>query len=91
MNYARWPRTEAEAFRLPEQFQAIHGPYRRLARIPEGVLYWAALILCVLAFVGLSGCISDTEADQAIAADKAQAPIDAAMVAFGSNVMEVMP
>lgn len=85
MNYARWPRTEAEAFKTPEWHNPLQGPYRRARAIPDAVWYWAALILCVIAFAALSGCVTESQVDQDIAADAAQAPIDAAMVAFGTG------
>lgn len=51
----------------------------------------AVLILVILLTVvgpSLDGSPTETEAAQDIAADKVQAPIDAAMVAFGSNVLD---
>lgn len=53
----------------------------------EGKTFWLTLAVCVAVFCAFNPQgFSDTDADQAVAADAAQAPLDAAaQVAFGKH------
>ncbi|WP_423459940.1 hypothetical protein [Ottowia sp. VDI28] len=61
-------RTVESAFRGADYGQAIWPPEQEPPTFWSAVAYWAALVLCVLTFVMLTGCVSEADADQAVAA-----------------------